>query len=158
MRAGWPGFPQLPSHSTLPCPFALWCGPYFTHPCVVGHIVVLIKCHTWENWRHIGFYLCGEAGTVARKRKAGVVQGRSQRATFACGELQVEPRLSGFGFWQINETPFLDPSGFSRSPFALHLLGSSAQPFFRIFVTPFKLLHGTRLVRFAPCATRAANL
>lgn len=23
----------------------------------LSHIVVLIKCQTWENWRHIGFYL-----------------------------------------------------------------------------------------------------
>lgn len=122
MRAGWPCFPQRPSHSLLPCPSTLWCGPYFTHPYVVGHIVVLIKCHTWENWRHIGFYLCGEERTVARKGKAGLAERWSQLATFACGQLQVEPRLSGFGFWQINETPFLDPSCFSGSPLALHLL------------------------------------
>lgn len=51
--------PQLFNHNFYP----IFCNPLrYTHslpphPTPLHRIVVLIKCQTWENWRHIGFYL-----------------------------------------------------------------------------------------------------
>lgn len=80
-------------------------------------------------------------------------------ASFACGQLQVELRLSGFGFWQINEPPSLvvwtsNPLA-PRPADAYYPLAAHTHPppshFLQDTLGKSATNFGLVLFRFAPC-------